>query len=285
MRDLFEVAAGSTTGKDHRRLFKNGHDAYVLYRDEDLLIGIVCDGCGSGEHSEIGAKMGARLIATAIQKHYRNTLKSSPRSDDPDMRFGPYPFWDEVRRDVLVTIWNVATQMGGHLPEVVNDYFLFTTVGAFITPHSSYFFSNGDGIIIVNGGILELGPFPNNEPPYFAYSLIRSSLNLQHPELLGFIENVVLPTEKLQSFLIGTDGVSELLRSSDKIPPGKKETAGPISQFWEQDRYFSNPDNIRRRLNGMNHEMVRYDAEQEMLVREYGLLSDDTTLIVGRRKE
>lgn len=284
MHDLFEVAAGSTPGKDHRRFIKNGHDAFAMHQEAELLIAAVCDGCGSGEHSEVGAKIGARLIVEAVRKHV-NIMNQRPFHVMSHREDRPYPLWDAVREEVLSNILRLATAMGHRLSGVVNDYFLFTTVGAMITRASSCFFSNGDGVIIVNGDILELGPFPNNEPPYLAYDLVRSSLKLDHPELLGFTANTVLPTEKLQSFLIGTDGVSELLRSSDKTIPGKKELVGSISQFWEQNRFFTNPDNVRRRLNGINHETVRYDAEQEMLVREYGLLSDDTTLIVGRRRK
>ncbi|MDO8622315.1 MAG: protein phosphatase 2C domain-containing protein, partial [bacterium] len=54
-----------------------------------------------------------------------------------------------------------------------------------------------------------------------------------------------------------------------------------IDQFWTDDRYFRNPDMVRRRLTLVNREAVR--AENGMLARTPGLLPDDTTLVVIRR--
>ncbi|WP_261890540.1 hypothetical protein [Acaryochloris marina] len=49
------------------------------------------------------------------------------------------------------------------------------------------------------------------------------------------------PTEQVQSVLIGSDGVGDLV-SSRRLSPGKSELVGPLNQFWCCDRYFQNPD-------------------------------------------
>jgi hypothetical protein len=59
---------------------------------------------------------------------------------------------------------------------------------------------------------------------------------------------------------------------------------GPLSQFWTDDRYFANPDALRRRLTLINRESVRADFESRRLVRTPGLLPDDTTVVVLRRR-
>jgi hypothetical protein len=57
-----------------------------------------------------------------------------------------------------------------------------------------------------------------------------------------------------------------------------------LSQFWEEDRYFRNPDALRRRLALINSEYTHLDREAGVLIREPGLLPDDTTLVAIRRR-
>jgi hypothetical protein len=103
------------------------------------------------------------------------------------------------------------------------------------------------------------------------------------PEKLQFCLYAQVPTETVQSIVIGSDGVRDLIAASDRQMPGKEEFVGEIAQFWQGDRYFQNPDAIRRRLSLMNRESVKPDWQNQHLIREAGLLPDDTTLVVIRR--
>ena len=94
----------------------------------------------------------------------------------------------------------------------------------------------------------------------------------------------VIPTSSLDSFLIGTDGAIDLLGLEEVCLPGKTECVGSISQFWENDRYFKNRDNLRRRLSLINRDIKRFDKCERRLIQTKGLLRDDTTVIVGRRR-
>jgi hypothetical protein len=59
---------------------------------------------------------------------------------------------------------------------------------------------------------------------------------------------------------------------SSRPIPGRSEDVGPLSQFWTDDAYYENRDMVRRRLAVLNRG------------RHGGLLADDTTLVVVRRK-
>ena len=124
----------------------------------------------------------------------------------------------------------------------------------------------------------QIGPFPNNAPPYLAYSLCG------YPEWGHLQMHYQLPTQEVESILIGTDGVSDLIESQGSYLPGKPEKVGAITQFWQEDRYFKNLDMIRRRLSLINREVTKPDWQSQRLVKEVGLLPDDTTLIAIRRK-
>lgn len=271
----FQIAAGSIVGRNHSDplVAKPNQDAFVHRSFEDMSFAVVCDGCSSGAHSEVGASLGARLIVQSISTRLLDAYQVS-QSD-------PEGFLERVRQDVLAEIRVLANRMGGSFTETIGDYFLFTVMGALVTPGWTCVFSNGDGVYFVNGQAYSIGPFPGNEPPYFAYSLVQSKFE---PNSLNFEIKELFPTDGVFSLLIGSDGVTDLIDSEQRSLPGKEEVLGPISQFWEEDRYFNNPDNVRRRLALANQRSVRIDPNGQRLVRENGLLPDDTTLVVFRRK-
>lgn len=276
----FQFAAGSIIGKDHVLIGKNNQDGfYALSDQKDITVAVVCDGCSSGQHSEVGAKIGASLTAFAVRREARRALsRASPKGENP---FITEQFWKKVQQDVLSHILLLAQAMGDSLSDTIWDYFLFTTVGVLITKEWSTFFHLGDGVIIVNGYEYIIPQYPDNEPPYIGYGLVESSIN---PELIRYVSHG-LPTPDVTSFLIGTDGVEELIRSAEKTVPGRTEIVGPISQFWENPSYFASKDAVRRRLAILNREGRRINYQAGTTTSYHGLLSDDTTIIIGRRKE
>lgn len=269
MNHLFEMAGGSILGRDHRLVGKNNQDALCCIHARGYTVAVVCDGCGSGHHSEVGAQIGARLVANLLLREVRHQSVESTLSHFETLL-------ETARRAALKRLRLLTKEMGAPLSWTVNNYLLFTVVGALLTPHSALFFSLGDGFIVVNGEVLQLGPFPDNAPPYLSYGLVETHLA---PELLRFHVQRLLPIAELNSFLIGSDGVGDLIEVEHKKIPGKNEVVGTLSKFWEEDRFFNNPDMVRRRLAGINRDFLQGEN------RENGLLPDDTTLIIGRIKK
>jgi len=58
----FDIASGSIIGNMHRKMNYNNQDALLLAEGEEYCVGIVCDGCGSRPHSEVGAKLTAQFL-------------------------------------------------------------------------------------------------------------------------------------------------------------------------------------------------------------------------------
>jgi len=279
MQSDFELAGGSTIGRDHRRNRRNNQDAYCIVHKPNVTVAIVCDGCGdkqSSPHSEVGAHIGSRLIAETASRHAKRYLEAAVSLGGGD---SPY-FWERVRQDVLAMINVLANQMGESLSEVVSKYFLFTTVGVIITPQQVEFVSIGDGFMVINGHELRIGPFPENTPPYLCYSMVRSSID---PALLKFQIQQAMEPDNLQSFLLGTDGLGDLIKASGLKAPGTAYEVGPISQFWKGDAYFLNRFAVERRLAVINRDFQRVNLRDEKIDCESGFLPDDTTFVVGRR--
>ena len=271
--ETFEIASGTVLGKDHRGSGKNNQDAFRVLKTPDLLVAIVADGCGSSKGSEVGAIIGSHLVAESLKKIVQRF---------PDLTSAENML-DRVRTDVIAYLRVLALQMGESLSEIVENYFLFTLVGTVITPTQAVFFSLGDGVIIINGEEQVIGPYPGNKPPYLGYGLVENSL--EGSSVYTFDVYQTLPTSQLSHFLIGTDGLEYFNNAQTRNVPGKDEPVGTIDQFWLEDRYFQNPDNVRRRLYLINQDKQSVDWQNQQLVRSNGLLRDDTTLVVGRKRK
>jgi hypothetical protein len=241
----FEIAGGSVAGRAHVAAGRNNQDAFCWASTADGVVAVVCDGCSSGPHSEVGAQLGARLLVQAATRLLGSNL------DAGDLL-------QQVGQDVLARLRLLAREMStdaSTFARTVTDHFLFTIVGVLITTGGATTFSLGDGLVVLNGERTELGPFPNNEPPYLGYALLPSAPDRGASAQVPFTIHRSIPTSDVQSLLLGTDGAVEL------------ET-----QFWSDERFFNNPDMVRRRLTVLSRGA------------RGGLLSDDTTLVVIRRK-
>lgn len=272
--ETFQVAAGSVAGRDHTQVGKNNQDAFCFAAHEDVMTGVVCDGCSTGKHSEVGAKLIARLIVRQIILN-----KDKFQGDDDSVA----RLMQRIKNSALMYIQLLADGMGMSFSQAINDYFLFTLVGTIIFPNRSMIFSLGDGVFANNGEVTEVGPFPGNAPPYLAYNLVDTDLSRESPDLLDFKVHVVQETSLTESILIGSDGICDLIDIEQANMPGKPKLVGPLSQFWTEDRYFTNPDMVRRKLVLINREAIRLDREGPSLQKHPGLLPDDTTLIAIRR--
>ena len=268
LHEHFEVAAGSIAGRDHVRAGRNNQDALAVVVSAEAVVAVVCDGCGSGRASELGARAGARLVAEAI----RGVVQGDVPAGDPR-------FWARVRHQLLARLAALAEAMGGDLARTVHDHFLFTVVAAVVTREVTAVAAVGDGAFALDGELRALGPFADNAPPYPGYALLDAAA----PATRFAIHHVV-PTDAVRSLLVATDGIADVARCAQRPLPGTDRPLGPIAQFWTEDRYFANPDLVRRRLAMANREVTRPDWERRRVVVHPGLLPDDTTLVAIRRR-
>jgi serine/threonine protein phosphatase PrpC len=253
----FEYACGSTIGRNHVLASKNNQDALRIVLWDQFMTAVVCDGCGSGKHSEVGAKLGSRMVTDAIADLLNQGLAVS----DPD-------FWNVLKTNLLQKLMDfvaIANENSESVMEFVNNYLLFTIVGLVITPSETVTFSIGDGAIAVNGKLTQIPAYPDNAPPYLAYGLYR-------PDAIEFEIRDRIPTSGVESILIATDGIDDLIAVEE------------VNQFWQEDRYFKNPDAIRRKLSLLNREEFKPDWNKRELIKRSGVLSDDTSLVVIRKR-
>lgn len=280
----FEFSGGSVTGRDHRLgVPKNRQDDFVIVHGPNVMVAVIADGCSSGGQasladrsvtclgsSEVGASLAVRLLSELLVR-----LLSQGHEVDS-------AFLKRAQNDLIAQLHVLANAMGGSLSEVVDRYFLFTLIGVIMTEQTTTFFALGDGVIVVNDDMTVLEAGADNQPIYLGYSLSGSSLTDGQPELLdlGIVQE--LPTDELDHFLIGSDGVNDWMAHSERTFPGLGDSLGDISQFWTNPLYFKNRKAIERKLNLAARDWSRTTPSGGHSL-EGGLLADDTTLVVGRR--
>jgi hypothetical protein len=271
----FLVAGGSVPGTNHTKPgqpgWANNQDAFAWNKDEDRLVAVLCDGCSSTPHAEVGAKIGAKLISQVIFDDLSNKSWGS-WSDRIAVSF---TWVDRYIPERLLAYAQELSGIHGDYEQVVLDYFLFTVMGVVMTPDQTVVFSLGDGVYAVNGEVTQIEAYEGNAPPYLGYACMHS---FKFPGKLKFEIRASMETKDVNSILIGSDGVVDLQDAAELPIPGREEKVGPLSQFWTDDKFVQNPDAIRRRLAMMNVERV----EDGSIKR--GLLPDDTTLIVIKRE-
>jgi hypothetical protein len=268
MESVFQFAAGSVTGRDHVFAGRNNQDAFCVWSGPEAVVVVVADGCGSGRFSEVGARLGSRLVVQAILRRMK------PGGQAPDAML------EEVRRDVLRALGSLAGALGDSRSHTVSDLLLFTVVGAVVGPALSFVFALGDGVIAVNGDVRVLDS-PGNAPAYLAYGLDGSDGGADAPR---FTIHCRLPTDALETLLVASDGAADLIAARDLCLPGREETLGPLARLWDEDRHFVNPASLGRRLHVANHAVQHIDWQARSVEREPGLLSDDTTVAIIRRR-
>src|SRR3954471_9886720 len=105
------------TGARHLRAARNGQDAAASWVGEAGGAIVVCDGCGAGASSEVGARLGAQLVIGAIAAR----LARGER---------PSELWDGVRAQVLGALGALVDALPGDRAQAIHDHLLFTIVAA-----------------------------------------------------------------------------------------------------------------------------------------------------------
>lgn len=178
-------AAAAVSGARHVRTGRNGQDAAGVWLAPGRGAIVVCDGCGSGTSSEVGARIGAELVIGALARRIAGDVTEPA-------------FWTEVRAEVVAALEGFVRAMPGPRERIVHDYFLFTTLAAIVVGDHVAVWAIGDGAYAIDGRVRELGPFENNQPPYLAYDLV------------GNPQVATLDVTTGTSVIVATDGVAEI---------------------------------------------------------------------------
>ncbi len=271
------TAYGTTAGSGHKNPHgpgaTNNHDAVQpILVNEKVVGGVICDGCGSMPHSEIGSQFGAKAIADIVADEY---VKNKPIQ------------WKEVTKKALEQIKRGARLYKSKtetLEDAIKEYFLFTVVIAVVRDNKVIIAACGDGIFMHDDDIWEIAIPIKNAPPYLAYNLIPSKYKA-HPDFLDICYVDSVPLEKIKkSIIIGSDGLSELASASTSdlhhpifMTDKKRLTLWLQAQVHKQDNVTLHDD--------VSAFIIRPKAVQEKLFEECNELGDLKNQIIKLQRE
>ncbi len=240
--------AAAVTGARHLRAARNGQDAAAVWVGVDAGCVVVCDGCGSGGSSEVGARLGARLVRAALER--RLAAGASPACRD---------LWDDVRVEVVGVLDDLVRAAVGEGDAVaraafVEEHLLFTIVAAAVRGGEAAVWALGDGAYTIHAQTRELGPFDDNQPPYLAYDLLGMPQTAEHEVIDATVAGAVL---------VATDGAAEVGLDVFGI-----------------DACLAHPDALRRRLTVLARGGEQIDWAAKRVVRTPAALQDDGAVAI-----
>jgi len=183
-----KIGYGTIQGSAHRKLDYNNQDAVLVFETDELLIGLVADGCGSGANSEVGAQLAVKRVAKIIDEKIK--LKSDWKTD--------------LKKDLQAYSRTIAHLHDTSVSHFVKDYLLYTLVGFVKYRDRITVFSCGDGVIVIDDNIQIIDQ--NNQPKY-----LNNELNNSQGAEFQFQEFKY----EGQKILIGSDGVEDIIAGID----------------------------------------------------------------------
>ncbi len=206
----FVVGGATQQGTTHIFDNSNNQDAVSLFLSDNLIIGIVCDGCTS-THDEIrnsysNNEIGSKLISFNLSNIIQNYLSENKIYDNG--------FLENIETSLLqrlATIIDLQLANDEKAKEIFIYDYLMTTILCFIITEKDFIvFSCGDGIIGINDNIQSL----MENGTYLSSLLLpkccpSAYVNSEPPS--GFVINYKGNTSELQYILLATDGFTELI--------------------------------------------------------------------------
>ena len=241
------AAGAAVSGARHLRASRNGQDAVAVWAGEGVGAVVVCDGCGAGASSEVGARLGAQLVLGALTRR----LRAGACAADPAL-------WAGVRGEVTAALAGLVDAISGGAAapasreQVVYDHLLFTVIAAAVAGDRVAVWALGDGAYALGAEVHVLGPFADNQPPYLGYDLLDAPARA----------HLAIAPATCGRVVITTDGIAEV---------GLAE----LDLERELERYLVHPDALRRRLALLARSSERIDWDERRIERAPAALQDD----------
>ena len=202
----------TVTGREHVRLGRNNQDGAFVATKGEAWVAVVADGCSSEPFSEVGARLGARALATMTAS----------------LQHVPLPELPGVALDHLTTWLSrlVHGVDGDDARAVLEAYGLFTVLCAVQRGGDAVVFGSGDGAVFVDGQVTRLSSGDDNAPAYVGYRLLGQDVPVQVHHL-GPARQVALCTDGLEAFV----------------------ASGGLPALFDDALVWKNPVHLQRRLN------------------------------------
>jgi hypothetical protein len=281
-------------GREHRRRGRGGQDAAAVVLTDGIACAVVCDGCSSGEASEVGARLSARWIATHAPRLRRAIDDDAALAEA--VVAGLVAHLGRVADD-LVGASEGAGCVEGAVDDaraeervrersgVVGSMLLATALVALIDTREggrALVFGVGDGALYAGDGATRLldaevvrftdGADGGGAPAYPAYRLLTSGAldarTLDDARWLAPRLHFTARSADVDVLAIATDGAADLeAQRGASLRDGSRVDG--LAELASDPRLATNPSLLGKRLYALGE--------------VHGRLADDTTIAVLAR--
>lgn len=279
---LFFTLGQSVIGSEHLegKYKGNGNQDCRGFREVTKgLIGVSCDGCGSTPDSSTGSRAAVRIILNICQELLG-------REDIP----APKEFASELQLKLLERVLACALPLSRDektLNDILYQSYLFTVQVLVVTPIWTAVMGCGDGYWALNDDPEEVKPREGNQPEYLTYLLMNPI-----PE--GF-ENIAIKvfrqedTLKVRHAMVGTDGISPLIKGAQLPDSGKVY----LAEFWRKATFFKQPQTVAMVMSELSEDSDRLETKpgfrgesvEVRIVRKRNMFHDDASFVIIRRND
>ncbi len=158
------VSGASVVGRDHVVLGRSAQDALAAGATGDAAWGVVCDGCGEGAQSEVGAGLAAAFLGAELE---RRIGSGAPPAEVPEPAI----------RALVALLADVTSAVAagdrGRAERFVRDHLLATVVGFCARGDDGVVFACGDGAFTIDGAVTVIDE--DGRPSYPAYAVLSAA--------------------------------------------------------------------------------------------------------------
>jgi len=232
----WNINSASIIGRDHELTKKNRQDFVCSHVSDDIIIGIVCDGCGESQYSEVGASLIGTFVLNYFKlytKHLSQVLQSSiDIKTSLESCFSDFIF--SFQRSLLFYCTDEPVQQVLFIKEFMLSTCLFCVLinDKVIIGHC------GDGVIITNDQTRSLDQ--KGSPHYIAYKNIPKEALETSPSELEFFKIEILDQKDISKIVIGTDGIQPLIDKSliNQLYGTQKRQLQRKFNIWQEQKIF-----------------------------------------------
>ncbi len=230
--DQWSITSAVKTGHDHLYSDRNCQDAEKIAAGPSIAIGISCDGCGEGDHSEMGAISLANFgVSELVRFHHTGQYTPTMMVQSLFKSIVRY-----IDFQVMMTCRDMASVQIAHF---IKHHWLATIMGMIIpNEEQKIVFWCGDGVYAFGDETVILDQ--DNTPTYIAYNCIDVPLGVGvTPEVTpSNFQYAVLPDD-VTRVMIASDGFDHHTDKVEKPLHGEQwEKKGKVGlKKWMNTRH------------------------------------------------
>lgn len=193
----WSLACGVKAGHHHLYKGSNCQDAAAMITAPDIAIGIGCDGCGEGEHSEMGA-----LATVNFALHEASQLHTAGYRPSEIVQ----QLFPAIVRFIDMNVLLTCSARGiVEIANFIKHHWLSTIMGVILTCDESIIFWCGDGTFAIDDEAV-VSIDQQNQPTYIAYNclFVPDKVGVSKKDIpVDFSSMVITPKSRV---MIASDG-------------------------------------------------------------------------------